>query len=235
MTVQLAGVAPFARGGNRLCFVHPAHPDRCIKVRRPEFTLEDLRRSKGFPKNLRPLSWFDDNLEEFGVMQDIDRQTGEVAYELVSRCHGFEDTDMGRGLASELIRDGKGTISNTLKQYLWDHGYTPALQDMVSRFAARWITLALPSRDLLLHNILVQCGKDDSEIRRLVVIDGLGSAGIIPYAWLPMFLRRYMAQRKIAKLGEKIRELLAARETGTFPGRMGKLFHHGQPEREKSE
>lgn len=235
MTVQLAGAAPFARGGNRLCFVHPAHPDRCLKVRRPEFTLEDLRRSKGFPKNLRPLSWFDDNLEEFGVMQAIDRQSGEAAYELVSRCYGFEETDRGRGLTSELIRDGRGTISNTLKQYIWDHGYTPSLQAVVERFATRWTELALPSRDLLLHNILVQCGKDDADIRRLVVIDGLGSPGLIPFAWLPFSFRQYQARRKIGKLDEKIRQLLSARETGNFPGRMGKLFHNGQPEREKTE
>ena len=39
------------------------------------------------------------------AMPDIDRRVGEEAYTLVSRCFGFEDTDMGRGLTSELIRD----------------------------------------------------------------------------------------------------------------------------------
>ncbi|MEE4252626.1 MAG: hypothetical protein V2I50_01140, partial [Desulfuromusa sp.] len=60
--IQLQTIEPFARGGNRLCFVHPEDSRLCIKVRRPDFTLEDRRRKKGFPKNLRPLSSFDDNL-----------------------------------------------------------------------------------------------------------------------------------------------------------------------------
>ena len=59
MTLVLTDHNPFAQGGNRLCFVHPEDSLRCIKVRRPDFTLEDRRREKGFPKNLKPLSSFE--------------------------------------------------------------------------------------------------------------------------------------------------------------------------------
>jgi len=156
MTLQLSSLTPFARGGNRLCFVHPTHADRVIKVRRPDFTLADLRRKKGFPKNLRPLSSFDDNREEFAVMQDIARRLGEPAFALVSHCYGFEDTDMGRGLVSELIRDGDGRIARTLKQHIWDHGYGAELQAAVQRFGEAWAQVGVPSRDLLVHNLVVQ-------------------------------------------------------------------------------
>lgn len=228
MTLQLGQSTPFARGGNRLCFVHPDHADRCIKVRRPDFTLEDLRRKKGFPKNLRPLSSFDDNLEELRVMADIDRRVGEEAYTLVSRCFGFEDTDMGRGLTSELIRDADQGISHTLKQVIWDHGYSNDLRAAVARFGTAWSRLGMPSRDLLVHNLLVQRGAD-GEILRLVAIDGLGSASALPEGWRTLRSRQARSARKVANLHERIATLLAARERGEFPGTHGLLMHDGRP------
>lgn len=227
MILQLSTLTPFARGGNRLCFVHPAHADRVIKVRRPDFTLEDLRRKKGFPKNLRPLSSFDDNREEFAVMQDITTRLGEPAFALVSRCYGFEDTDMGRGLVSELIRDDDNRISRTLKQHIWDHGYDTELQAAVQRFGAAWAALGVPSRDLLVHNLVVQC-KADGHIRRLVAIDGLGSASILPDRWLPRRIWLARAARKVANLHERIDTLLVARARNEFPGTHGLLIHDGR-------
>ena len=73
MMIVLHDVKPFAAGGNRWCYVDPADVDRCIKVRRPDFSIEERRRSKGFPKNLKPLSSFDDNLDEFRVMRSLER------------------------------------------------------------------------------------------------------------------------------------------------------------------
>lgn len=226
MTLCLQALSPFARGGNRLCYVHPQHADRCIKVRRPDFTLEDLRRKKGFPKNLRPLSWFDDNLEEFKVMEDIASRLGEPALALVSRCYGFEDTDMGRGLTSELIRDGDGRIARTLKQHIWDNGYSDDLKAAVQRFGDAWAAIGVPSRDLLVHNLVVQCESDGS-IRRLVAIDGLGSASAIPDRWLPRSALLARSERKVANLHERIANLLAARARNEFPGTHGLLMHDG--------
>lgn len=228
MTVTLSDQLPFARGGNRLCFVHPEHPNCCIKVRRPDFTLEDLRRKKGFPKNLRPLSWFDDNLEEERVMTDIAERIGEEAFEVISRCFGFEDSDMGRGLTSELIRDGDGRISHTLKQTIWDYGYSEELRAAVDAFGIRWIKLGIPSRDLLVHNLLVQ-RDENMRIKRLVIIDGLGSASAIPEQWLSSRMQSKRAARKIANLNERIQILLEARSSGEFPGFHGLLMHDGLP------
>lgn len=210
MTINLCSQTPFASGGNRLCFVHPQDADRCIKVRRPDFTLADARRLKGFPKNLRPLSWFDDNLEEHRVMQDIEARFGDAASVLISRCYGFEETNMGKGLTSELIRNGDGRISRSLKQYLWDNGNTEELQAAVARFCHIWCSVSLPSRDLLIHNLVIQCHADQT-IRRIVVIDGLGSSGLVPDHWLPSSLCQARAKRKVARLNEHIQAFLARR------------------------
>ena len=52
---------------------------------------------KGFPKNLRPLSSFDDNREECRVVTQLQRQLGEIVFEHVYRCYGFIQTDLGVG------------------------------------------------------------------------------------------------------------------------------------------
>lgn len=226
MTLKLSSQEPFAQGGNRLCFVHPADIKRCIKVRRPDFSLEDRRKKKGFPKSLRPLSSFDDNREEYEVMQQLEKQIGEPVLELVSHCYGFEDTDMGRGLTSELIRDDTGPISNTLKQYLWDNDYTADCKQAVRNFCSEWVELGVPSRDLLLHNIVVQ-RNSDALIKRLVVIDGLGNPNILPSWLVPRARRKAKAIRKVQNLHERIAALLSQRGQEKFPGYHGQLLHDG--------
>lgn len=231
--LALSKEKPFAQGGNRLCFVHPRYQDRCVKVRRPDFTLEDCRRKKGFPKNLKPLSSFDDNLEEHEVMEDFKRNFPGQVFAHISRCFGFEDTDMGRGLCSELIRDSDGRISITLKQYIWEQGYPEILQAAVAKLCDHWLRFLIPSRDILVHNVVVQRRWEQGceAIERLVVIDGLGSADIIPSRWQPRWLRLRKARRKISNFHQRIEVMLAERGEESFPGYHGLLFHDGLEER----
>lgn len=226
MTIQLAAEKPFAQGGNRLCYVHPGDDSLCIKVRRPDFTLADRRRKKGFPKNLKPLSSFDDNLEEARVMTSLQVRFGEVVFQHVSRCFGFVDTDMGRGLVSELVRDGSGAISETLKKVIWDEAFTKECRQAVDDLGQFWLDHLVPSRHLLLHNIVVQ--RDNlGSIERLVVIDGLGSPGLLPIRLLPPVLQRRKIEKKIAVMHERIQTLLGQRHLASFPGYHGLLMHDG--------
>ena len=226
MTLRISHLKPFAQGGNRLCFIHPDDPQKCIKVRRPDFTLVDLRRKKGFPKNLRPLSSFDDNLEEYQVMTRLHQRYGQSLYQHVSQCYGFIETDMGKGLVSELIRDDDLRISHSLKQFLWDHGYTNACREAIVEFEAYWQSQAIPSRDLLLHNIVVQT-QSQTIIKRLVVIDGLGNPNVVPDWVMPYAVRARRAQRKIKNLHQRIDDLLGLRGQDQFPGYHGQLLHDG--------
>lgn len=218
--LQLSQRESFAKGGNRLCFVHPDHHDRCVKVRRPDFTLADLRRKKGGLKRLLPLRYFDDNREEFDVITDLASRHGEALFEVISRCYGFEPTDMGPGLVLELVRDASGDISQTLKAHIWRQGYTDDCVEAVETFTRRWQELGIPSRDLLLHNILVQKGAD-GRIRRLVVIDGLGSPNIIPFYAMPAKSRQAKVRRKLDNLHQRIRQTLEKKARGEQPGLHG--------------
>ena len=218
--IELKTLTPFAQGGNRQCFVDPRDPARCITVRRPDFTLEDLRRKKGFPKSLLPLSHFDDNREEFEVMTALEQRIGAPAFEVVGRCYGYVDTDLGAGLSLELVRDYDGVISQTLKAYIWQNGLTDTCKQALAQFIKSWGELGIPSRDLLLHNILVQ--QDTPEhIQRLVVIDGLGSPNILPFWWLPKRVRHDKVQRKLVNLEQRVQTLLDKKSNGGSPGYHG--------------
>ncbi len=218
----LSNAQPFARGGNRLCFVHPESPGVCIKVRRPDFTLEDCRRKKGFPRNLRPLSSFDDNREEFQVINHLVADRGQIVLRHIYRCDGFIDTDLGKGLATELVRDEDGRISMSLKQYIYEYGYNSACQEAVDELLSFWREHLIPSRDLLTHNVLVHQA-NDGRIIRLVVIDGLGSPHFIPFDLLPKFFRHRYVERKIERFLGRIAEFVENCRQGRQPSELGIL------------
>ena len=209
----------FSRGGNRLCFVHPADAGRCIKVPRADRLPVIKRRERSFPKNLKPLTAFDDNAQELAVYRKIQRYIGAAAFELIPRCHGYLNTNLGKGLCSDLVRDDDGKISITLKQYLWQHGKSPAILHCIQGFGQRWAQLGMPSRNLLLHNMVVQCRADIPQ--RLLVIDGLGWPDLLPLAWLIPPLARRKAARRVAKLDRAVDALLYRKEHNLDWG------HHG--------
>lgn len=211
----------FARGGNRLCYVHPNNSDQCIKVLRPDRAPELKRQFSGFPRKLKPLKYFDDNLQERAVYQQIDRSIGELAYQLIPRCFGFADTNFGPGLISEIICDTDGLISLSLKQTLWQQGMTSEISQLIADFCAQWSRLGMPSRNLLLHNIVVQRGA--GKCSRLVVIDGLGWSNIIPLGyWVPAIARK-QARRKAGRLMAAAHQLLENKRNGVDWGYHGWL------------
>jgi len=225
--VQLSHLEPFARGGNRLCYVHPDDPQCCIKVRRPDFTLKDCRRKKGFPRNLRPLSYFDDNREEQEVITHLRETRGERIHQHIYRCDGFIETDLGPGLLTELVRDADGRISVSLKQELWERGYPEPTRQAVEVLGAFWLDYLIPSRELLTHNIVVQ--KDSNgDICRLVVIDGLGSPNLLPFDWLPKSVRRHKVAQRLRRLRKRIRQFIRRCDSGHEPSRVGMLRYRGK-------
>jgi hypothetical protein len=219
--VDLGGLEKaFTRGGNRLCFVDPRNYRCCIKVLRPDRSPEVRRRNKGFPKNLRPLSSFDENIEEYQVWSRIETQIGEKAFELISRCYGFVETNYGAGLVMELIRDSDGRISKTLKQVLWEQGLAPKISEAVSNFSKCWIDLGMPSKKLLLHNMLL---KMDGGAYKVLVIDGLGWSSILPVSKYLKPLAIARAKKKINELNHSIEEFLIKKQNGADFGYHGWL------------
>jgi len=216
----------FTQGGNRLCFFDPQDNSRCIKIIRPDRTPELRRKQKKFPKNLKPLSRFDENKNELMEVERIKKSVGDEAFSLIPRYFGMVETDLGSGLSLEMIRDFDGKISLSLKQYLWVNGFTSSLKKAFALFSDSWSGLGMPSRDLLLHNIVVQQTKSQNkppEVYRLVVIDGLGWSGLPVLYYFSKVLARAKARKKIEKLEAAMANLLAKKASNADWGYHGWL------------
>ncbi|WP_344807212.1 YrbL family protein [Allohahella marinimesophila] len=210
----------FAQGGNRLCFIHPDDPVKCVKTLRKDRLPELKQKEKGLKGRLRKRSSFDDNQQEYSTFLRIADLYGPSALKFIPRCYGMVATNHGPGLVTDLIRDFDGAISMTLKQYVWIHGDTPRVKNCIAAFQQSWESIGLPSRNLLLHNIVVQLSAPDV-ICRLVVIDGLGWADVLPFGWWSRTLARAKAARKAERLNEAIEALLDIRRTN------GEWGYHG--------
>lgn len=162
---------PFASGGNRLCFRHPEHPDRCLKVLRPERAPEIRRAERRFPANLRPLSTYDENLVEVSVLDYLHANYPVQITRHLPHSFGLVETDLGMAHETTLICDSDGLISQTLEQYVWENGLNSLAEEAIRSFKDDWRTKPPRTRDLIPHNFVVQL---EGEEARLVMIDGFG-------------------------------------------------------------
>jgi hypothetical protein len=205
--VELKQHAPFAKGGNRACYVDPRDSDRCIKVLLPERSPEMKRRAARGLKRLRPLYYYDDNLRELQSYERIEAFAGEAAWAHLPKCAGLVQTDCGRAIVTELIRDHDGGISVDVKAYLRACGNDPAFRAAVEEFCLYLKMVAVPTRDILLHNLVARRIHANGAVR-LYLIDGFGTSDLIPFVyWLPK-LAKLKALRKIVRFKAKIEDFL---------------------------
>lgn len=219
--MRLAALQPFAQGGNRLCFVHPGRPDVCVKVPRPDVDLAAKRRRKGLKGRLKPARSFDDNRADAATLAALHRDIGPPLAAFAPRFLGWVETDLGPGIAVDLIRDADGAIATPLKQHLWERGLDAALEAALAEFSAFWVRQRVPSRELLLHNLVARRRRGGA--LRLLAIDGLGNADFLPLARISARLARRKSARKVARLRVRVDQLLATRAAGGHPGEHGFL------------
>lgn len=207
--LRLSDHTPFARGGRRLCYVHPDDPSRCVKVLRTDNDRFVKTGRTYVPSFLR--NEYDNNEDERRALAALERRLAG-SYTHLPRCYGYTDTDLGRGLILDLIRDDDGRISRSVRQ-LMQEGVAPAeLRPAYDEMALHFITHAVLTRAILDHNLAAQ---RTGERWRLTLIDGFGDSTLIPLRSLFPPARR-AAARKRARSGWKrieatARELEAGR------------------------
>lgn len=179
--IVLKDKEPFASGGNRFCFRHPEHLDRCLKVIRPDRTPEIRRAEKKFPANLRPLSVYDENVMEVSMLRYLQNSYPAEISRHLPCSFGLVETDLGMAHETELICDSDGLISQTLEQYVWENGIDSTVEQAIQTFKENWTTQPPNTRDLIPHNFVVQLAE---ERVRLVLIDGFGKRPLfsLPFA-----------------------------------------------------
>ena len=190
--INLDGIKPFAEGGNRMCFVHPANPDRCLKVVHPGLPSK-IKNNKSWYKRFRSIESFDDNLREQKAYDQKALKNDDPNLWLhLARWYGMTETSIGIASETELIRNGD-KIAETLETYLFREGITEEIKASIEDFE-QWLKDHLVlTKNLIPHNLVLDYQNDKIVIK---IIDGLGSQAFIPLPnYSDFFAKRYINRR----------------------------------------
>ena len=190
--INLDGMTPFAKGGNRLCFVHPNNPNRCLKVVHPGL-LDEIKKNKSWYKRLRSIKSFDDNLREQQAYNQKALRKGDPGiWSHLAKWYGMTETNIGMASETELITNG-GEIAETLEAYLFREGTTEEIKLSIEKFQSWLREHLILTKNLIPHNLVLGHENDKIVIK---IIDGLGSQAFIPLPnYSDFFAKRYVERR----------------------------------------
>lgn len=213
-TLQLRHSRPLFVGGTRYCFQHPLYRDRCVKVLRPDRTGAARRVTRQDYKRWLPARFLDDQRKEIAAYRALLPRASEALWRHLPRYHGTVATDMGTGIVTQLLRNADGSWPQNL-QTLLPAGVDRELRAAIEEFLDAVARLRILTRDLLPHNIIAV---REHAGYRVMLVDGIGNAEMIPLAsWCGHFADRKTA-RKIRRFRQRSAALLPADPAPVDPG-----------------
>ena len=202
------GVAPFAEGCNRMCFVHPNNPNRCLKVIH-RGSLEKIKKNRSWYKKFRSLESFDDNLrEQEAYNQKALQKDDPNVWTHLAKWYGMTETNIGMASETELIRNN-GEIAETLETYLYREGINEEIKFAIEEFQ-NWLKKHLIlTKNLIPHNLVIS---QQNERIIIKIIDGLGSQAFIPLPNYSSFFAKRYVKRRIQLMWSRIHWDLSGRK-----------------------
>ena len=206
--IDLSGSTPFAEGGNRKCFIHPAQSDRCLKVVHPGL-LEEIIKNKPWYKKFRSKDSFDDNLrEQEAYKQKALMVDNPEIWKHLAQWYGMVETNIGLASETELIKNN-GQIAETLENYLFSNGLTNEIKIAINEFHQWLRDNLILTKNLIPHNLVIKSEKDEMIIK---IIDGLGSQAFVPLPNHSTFFAKRYVERRIELMWNRINWDLSGRK-----------------------
>jgi len=151
---------PIGMGRERTCYLHPDYPSRAVKVSGQEIGTQSKR--------------------EIRFYRQIEKRSS-FEFTHIPKFHGVVNTNLGKGIVVELIRDYNDSVSQSMLWYL-DHGvsistFEPLLSSLKDYLLDNLVVI---NHDFVVGNLLLQ--KLSEQEARLVAIDGLGD--VVTIQWL---------------------------------------------------
>jgi hypothetical protein len=194
--IHLGECIPFGVGGRRVCYVHPGDASKCIKILRQDSGKTVRLDHKG---GWIPNAWrrsYDNNAHEKQKLLEIYRAIGPSMAQHLPICHGQVDTDLGKGLVLDLIRDQDGGISRSLREWITLGIDLVPLKPFFQIFGNFLVENSILTRQILDHNLALQ--RTSASTWNFFLIDGIGDSSWLPLArWIPA-LGRARIKRKVA-------------------------------------
>ena len=206
--IDLSGSTPFAEGGNRKCFIHPAQSDRCLKVVHPGL-LEEIIKNKPWYKKFRSKDSFDDNLrEQEAYKQKALMVDNPEIWKHLAQWYGMVETNIGMASETELIKNND-QIAETLESYLFSNGLTNEIKIAINQFHQWLRDNLILTKNLIPHNLVIKNEKDEMIIK---IIDGLGSQAFVPLPNHSTFFAKRYVERRIELMWSRINWDLSGRK-----------------------
>jgi len=190
---------PIGTGRERACYVHPEDPRLAIKMPMGEVSDQTQRDLKFYRK-----------LKKRGIK----------GIPHVPDFHGLCDTNLGRGIVVDLIRNYDGEISRPLNWYLAQGVPIEEFNEFLAELKQSFLqNLIIFNHDMTIGNLLFQ--KSSSRSAQLVAIDGLGD--VVAIDWFdnfPFLVRRKINRRwkRFMKRIYRSPEVLRQRSETVAPG-----------------
>jgi len=175
-------------GTERDCYQHPDDPNLCIKV----------NNGKASPHK-KPAK--QNEIEYRYYTRFLNRQNNPA---IVPRCHGWTETNKGRGLVFDLIRNKNGDVAPSLLQALEANQIqAKEAYDLLRTLKQQMLREIIIPCDLHPRNILLQTTDNQT---LLVLIDGIGNRNLVKFADVIPWLGRLKIERHWHRLEERLRQ-----------------------------
>ncbi|MEE4279559.1 MAG: YrbL family protein [Halieaceae bacterium] len=202
--LRLRHTRPIFVGGTRYCFQHPQHHGRCVKVLRPDRTGAARKVLRRDFKRYLPARFLDDQLKEIKAYKALAPVASEAVWRHVPRYFGIEETDMGVGVVTELLRNEDGSWPRNLEQML-PEGMNRELEAGIREFEDAVQRLRILSRNLLPHNIIAV---READAYRVMLVDGIGNSELVPLSSHIGFFADRKTARKVRRFRASCARLL---------------------------
>lgn len=174
--LSLGSASLIGKGRHRECFEHPANPGRCIKVVVAGHINENRREARYYAM--------------------LDRRG--ISWEMLTVFHGLVETNRGEGAVFDLVRDGNGAVSKTLRQYLENEvlsvQYGEAIRVAMPALRGYLLQHLIVTKTLKPANIVFQ--RTASGDGKLVVVDNVGNSDFVPLSKYSSTFARLKIVRK---------------------------------------
>lgn len=172
-------------GMERTCYVHPDDSSKVVKIAK-----ENRADSRH-------------NLYEYKTYRYLKKHHGQLDF--ITHYYGFVETDLGRGLLAECIRDSSGEVSRSILDTLLGEYKYPydQLRSLVSEFCDNLTRKNIQLFDLNPKNIVLKLEKPGSY--KAVAIDIKGRYANNEFIPFSTFIP-YLSRRKLKRRGQRLLE-----------------------------
>jgi hypothetical protein len=177
-----------AKGGERACYIYPSDNTKVIKT----------IFAQGLHNNQNEL--------EYTYMQYLERKGVDLSH--ITKCFGFVDTNIGKGLVYDRVIDFDNTPSKSFRYYVANKLLSQDTQEQLVEELRIYLNKNLILFvDTSLTNLF--CQQYEKDKFRLIIIDGLGAKRTGVKFWLYRNSKIY-TKYKIQRQWEKFMKMYKA-------------------------